>query len=84
LLIYGGGFLLSINPFGAAIMTGTLAEQGNGYFFFSWTETIPGGQGQTITLWLVSPWLVYVIFHTLLAWGLVSLTIRRVARVSNY
>jgi ABC-type transport system involved in multi-copper enzyme maturation permease subunit len=81
LLIYVGGFLVSINPFGAAILTGVVAAQGNGYFFFSWTESIPSGQ--TFTLWLVSPWLVYVIFHTLLAWGLISLTIRRVARISN-
>lgn len=81
LLVYGGGFLLSINPFGAAILTGSIAAQGNGYLFFSWTEAVPSGQ--TFTLWLVSPWLVYVIFHTCLAWGLILLTIRRVARISN-
>lgn len=80
-LFYGGGFLLSLNPFGAAIATGVLAEEGKGYFFFSETTSI--APGQTFTFWLVSPWLVYVIFHTLLGLWLIALTIRRVAQVSN-
>jgi hypothetical protein len=80
-LFYIIGFLVSINPFGAAIATAVLAEEGNGYFFFS--QTISLAPGQTATLWLVSPWIVYVVFHTLLGLWLIALAIRRVARVSN-
>jgi ABC-type transport system involved in multi-copper enzyme maturation permease subunit len=76
LLIYGIGFLLSINPFGSAILTGVAAANGKGYFFF--TETI----GQ-VTLWFVSPWLIYVLFYSLMTMALVYLTIRRVATMSD-
>lgn len=76
LLIYGIGFLLSINPFSSALLTGSAAASGKGYFFFS--ERI----GST-TLWFVSPWLVYVIFHTLLTLLLVFLTVRRLSQMSD-
>lgn len=76
LLIYGLGFAASINPFGSAILTGVAAANGKGYFFF--TETF----GMT-TLWLVSPWLIYVVFHTLLTVVLLLLTVQRVAAISN-
>lgn len=75
-LIYVGGFLASINPYSAAVLTGVVAADGRGYFFFK--ETID----QT-SVWLVSPWLVYVLFYSLLTAVLVWLTIRRVAKISN-
>lgn len=75
--MYGLGFLLSINPISAAILTSIAAASGKGYFFFS----LPIG---STNLWLVSPWLVYVIFHLLLAWLLIVLTIRRVAQISEH
>jgi ABC-type transport system involved in multi-copper enzyme maturation permease subunit len=75
-LLYGGGFLLSINPFGAALLTGILAADGRGYFFFS-------EKFGSVTLWFVSPWLVYVSFYTLLTILLIFLTVRRVAKISD-
>jgi ABC-2 type transport system permease protein len=75
LLVYGGGFLASINPFSSAILTGVAAADGRGFFFFK--ETIDQN-----TFWLVSPWLVYVTFYGLLALILAWLTVRRVDRIS--
>ena len=77
ILVYGVGFALSINPFSSAIMTGILAANGYGYFFFK--ESF----GQNVTLWFLSPWLVYVIFYLLLTLLLLQLTVRRVAKISN-
>ncbi len=74
--VYGLGFLASINPFSSAIMTGIAAENGRGYFFFS--ETIG-----PVTLWLVSPWLIYVIFYSLLTIILFWLTVQQVGRINN-
>lgn len=80
LLIYGGGFLLCLNPLSAAITTGIAASEGNGYFFFSITQSIQGG---TITLWVVSPWLVYVLFYSLLTLLLIWLSTRRLMKMSE-
>jgi ABC-type transport system involved in multi-copper enzyme maturation permease subunit len=76
LMIYGLGFIASINPFGSAILTGVAAANGKGYFFFSQTFG-------PVTLWFVSPWLVYVIFYTFLIIILLLLTIRRVGKLSE-
>jgi ABC-type transport system involved in multi-copper enzyme maturation permease subunit len=73
---YGIGLLLSINPFSSAILTGIVAADGNGYFVFSQTFG-------TVTLWFVSPWIIYVIFYTLLTILLIFLTVRRVAKMSD-
>ncbi|HMR66157.1 MAG TPA: ABC transporter permease subunit [Anaerolineae bacterium] len=75
-IIYIFGFLLSINPISAALMTGILASEGKGYFFF--TE-----QFGSVTVPFVSPWLVYVVFHSLLAALLIRWTIQRVAKISE-
>lgn len=75
-IIYGLGFIASINPFGSAILTATAAANGNGYFFF--TETFG-----SVTVPLVSPWVVYVVFYLLLTLLLVVLTIRQVENISN-
>ncbi len=75
-LIYGLGFIASINPFGSAILTGVAAANGKGYFFF--TVTV-----DTVTLWLVSPWLIYVAFYILVTIALFLLTIWRVGSVSS-
>jgi hypothetical protein len=74
--VYCFGFLLSINPISAALMTGILASEGKGYFFF--TE-----QFGSVTVPFISPWLVYVVFHSLLAGLLIRWTIQRVARISE-
>ena len=76
LYFYGGGFLTSLNPIGAAILTGIAAAAGYGYFIFP----IPSG---TITFWAVSPWLIYVTFYVLFTFALVSLTVRRLRKMSE-
>lgn len=75
ILVYGLGFLLSLNPFIAAIGTAAVAADGQGYFLFK--LPLP------TELWLPSPWLVYVAFYTLLTIVLLWLTIRRVGRISE-
>lgn len=88
-LFYGMGFILSISPFSSAGLSYYyIVEQQQNYFFFSVTESIstttdPYGQSTMMTFWLVSPWLVYVVFHSLLILLLVWLTIRRVGRMSE-
>lgn len=77
-LIYIGGFLASINPLGAAILTGMATTAGYNYFVFS----MPGQNGQG-TLWFISPWLVYVGFYLLLTLAFVFLTRRRLAKLSE-
>jgi ABC-type transport system involved in multi-copper enzyme maturation permease subunit len=75
-LIYLGGFIISLNPLGAALLTGAANAAGYNYFVFS----LPGPPA---TLWVVSPWLVYVAFYLLLTWLLMRLTIRRLAKLSE-
>jgi len=74
--LYLGGFLASLNPIGATILTGVAVAGGYGYFIFP----IPVG---TVNVWVISPWLIYVAFYLLLTFGLVSLTIRRLRKVSE-
>ncbi len=76
ILVYGLGFIASINPFGAAILTATVAANGKGYFIFQ--ETF-----DTVTLWFISPWIIYVGFYTLFSVFLFWLTVRNVGRISN-
>ncbi len=81
LLFYGGGFLTSINPLGAAILTGIAAANGQGYFLYSFPIPTSGG---TFTLWAIAPWMVYVVFYLLVTLGLVFLTTRRLRKLSNF
>jgi ABC-type transport system involved in multi-copper enzyme maturation permease subunit len=89
MLYYGIGFILSISPFSSAGLSYYyLVEQQESYFFFTITEQINTSaslysQGTTVTFWLLSPWVVYVVFHSLLILLLVWLTIRRVGRMSE-
>jgi ABC-2 type transport system permease protein len=76
ILIYGLGFLASINPFLSAIITETLILEGRSLFFF--TETI-----DSHTIYLVNPWLVYVVFYILLSLFLILFSIRRVGRTDK-
>ncbi len=78
LLLYGGGFLASLNPIGAAIMTTSLNQEGYGYFFFSITSP-----ELNATLWFVSPWVVYVLFNLLITLLLVRLAAGRLNRLSK-
>jgi ABC-type transport system involved in multi-copper enzyme maturation permease subunit len=78
LMIYIGGFLLSINPFSSAILTMLVAANGKGYFFF--TEQI----NYQWTVPLVSPWIIYVTFGILMTLLLTFLTSRRISQISNF
>jgi hypothetical protein len=78
---------MSISPFSSAALSYQyIVEQQEGYFFFTVTRYIGSyeyGSPTPVTFWLVSPWLVYVVFHGLLTWVLVRLTIRRLGRMSE-
>ena len=79
LVVYGGGLLASLNPLGAAILTSVAAADGKGYFLFTITDTIQSGP---VTLWVISPWLVYVFSYSLLALLFVFLTTKRLSKLS--
>ena len=74
-LVYLVGFFLSINPFSAAFTTAAIAVDGQGYFL----ARLPIQTG----IWIVSPWLVYVTFYSLLTVWLVWSTVRRVGQMSD-
>lgn len=76
IFIYGLGFLASINPLISAVLTEVLIEEGRSLFFF--TETI-----ESHTIYLVNPWLVYVVFYSLLTLLLILFCIRRVERIGE-
>ncbi|MEM7344233.1 MAG: ABC transporter permease subunit [Chloroflexota bacterium] len=76
ILMYGFGLLLSLNPFGAASLTALAAADGQGYFLVN----IPLG---STTVWFLSPWIIYVLFHSCLTLGFLYLTTRRVAKISH-
>jgi ABC-2 type transport system permease protein len=76
ILIYGLGFLACINPLLSAIITDLFILDGRPLFFF--TETI-----ESHTIYLVNPWLVYVVFYTLLSLLLILLSIRRVGQIGK-
>lgn len=77
LLIYGGGFLVAINPVATAIATEVILVQEHTAFYF----TIPLNNGVTIPL--ISPWLVYIPFYLLLSAVLLLLSIAIVRRVEK-
>jgi ABC-type transport system involved in multi-copper enzyme maturation permease subunit len=77
-LIYGGGFLLAINPIATVILSEVVLIEEQTLFFFK--ITLPTSSGPMQDIWLVSPWVVYLLFHLLLAWLGYWLSVRRVRR----
>ncbi|MBI3362962.1 MAG: ABC transporter permease [Chloroflexi bacterium] len=77
LLIYGGGFLVAINPIATAVATEVILVQEHTAFYF----TIPLNNGVTIPL--ISPWLIYIPFYLLLSAVLLILSIAIVRRVEK-
>lgn len=71
---YGGLALASINLPAAIIVSDIFLLQEDALFF--WQSTI-GGR----TVWLFSPWWVYIVFYSLLGLILFRATVRRVQRV---
>lgn len=72
IVIYVFGFMACTNPIITAVMTKLLIEEGKGLFFF--TETI-----DSHTIYLVNPWLVYVVFYTIISIALIIITIVKVS-----
>jgi ABC-type transport system involved in multi-copper enzyme maturation permease subunit len=89
ILFYVIGFILCISPFSAAALSYYyIVERQQGYFFFTVTEQIHTSTSllsptTPVTFLLISPWLVYLVFHILFSLFLVRLTIRRVGRMSE-
>jgi hypothetical protein len=78
-LVYVGGFLLAINPI-ATIVASEIVLMGEQTIFF-FKVSFPGSSAPFSEIWLVSPWLVYVIFYSLVALFAYSLSVRWVRRV---
>ena len=81
LYTYGVVFLMSINPFFAAALTGDAAADGQGFFFY--TTRHVGPLNSSGRLWMVSPWLIYVFFYMGLTFLSIRLAVRRVRKISR-
>ncbi len=76
LLLYGGVTAAATNLPATLVLSETLYLDQDAIFGF--TSTIGG-----TTLWSVSPWLLFILFHILAALALYVWTVRRVRRVSD-
>ena len=74
-------FLMSINPFFAAILTGEAAHSGDGYLIYR-TSNI-GPFRPRGSFWMLSPWLIYVLFYLTTTFLSVRLTIRQVRKIGR-
>ena len=68
---YGWSLAASLNPISAAVYSAVLHEQSNEIFW------------STETNYLIFPWVIYIIFYSLMSWLLVRLTIRRLERIGE-
>lgn len=68
---YGWSLAASLNPISAAVYSAVLYEQSNEIFW------------STETNYLIFPWVIYIIFYSLMSWLLVRLTIRRLERIGE-
>jgi len=80
-LIYVGGFLLAINPLTTIIASELVLMEEQTVFFFK--VSLPSVSAPVGDIWLVSPWLVYVLFYALVAVLAYELCVRRVRRVER-
>jgi len=78
-LIYIGGFLLATNPIGAIIASEIVLIEEQTVFFFQ--VSFPSTNAPFNHVWLVSPWIVYLLCYALLAWLAYWLCVRRVRRM---
>lgn len=76
LLFYGGLVLAAINLPATLILSEAFLLQGG--TVFSLSQTVSG-----LSVWLPSPWLLFIVFHVLAAFLLYRATVRRVRRVSE-
>jgi ABC-type transport system involved in multi-copper enzyme maturation permease subunit len=87
LLVYIGGFLLAINPIATIVASEiVLLEEQTIWFFKISVPSLTGVGSHTLpiqNIWLVSPWVVYVLFYSLLAALAYWLAVRRVRRTER-
>lgn len=81
LYTYSMIFLMSINPFFAAILTAEAAADGQGYLIYS--SSTFGPVNNVYGVWTPSPWLIYAGFYLLLTVLAVWLATRRVRQASG-
>lgn len=78
-LLYVTGLLISLNPFTAIYTSQSLlTDHGAGYF----TQTITNASG-SITVPLISPWIVFSIWYLIFSAILITLAVRSVNRVER-
>jgi ABC-2 type transport system permease protein len=80
-LIYIGGFLLSTNPIATIILSEVVLIEEQTLFFFK--MSLPVTNAPVTDIWLISPWVVYVLFYLLIALLAYWLSVRRVRRTEQ-
>jgi ABC-2 type transport system permease protein len=80
-LIYIGGFLLSTNPIATIILSEVVLIEEQTLFFFK--ISLPMTNAPVTDIWLISPWVVYVLFYLLVALLAYWLSVRRVRRTEQ-
>jgi ABC-2 type transport system permease protein len=80
-LIYVGGFLLSTNPIATIILSEVVLIEEQTLFFFK--VSFPATSAPVADIWLISPWVVYVLSYLLVALLAYRLTVRRVRRTEQ-
>lgn len=76
ILVYGGLALAAANLPATLIASEIILLQQDTLFAYSQLVS-------SRTLWVISPWILFVILHVLVAWLLYRATVRRVRRVSD-
>jgi ABC-2 type transport system permease protein len=80
-LIYIGGFLLATNPIATIILSEVVLIEEQTLFFFK--ISLPMTNAPVTDIWLISPWVVYVLFYLLVALLAYWLSVRRVRRTEQ-
>jgi hypothetical protein len=80
-LVYIGGFFLATNPLSTIIASEVILIEEQTVFFFK--TSFPASSSPYQDIWLVSPWVVYVLFYSVVAWLAYRLCVRRIHRVER-
>lgn len=80
-LIYVGGLLLATNPIATIILSEVVLIQEQTLFLFK--VSFPGTKSPYSDMWLISPWVVYVLFCLVVAVLAYGLSVRRVRRMEQ-
>lgn len=80
-LMYGLIFLAATNLPAALIVSDTVLVQEGSLWYF--TTTVGGASGASHTIWLFSPWPLFLILYILLSVGLFYATVRRVRKIAT-